>query len=88
VAPVAGDLVFVYAEVLDKNGQPVPLNNQIIEFKATGDIEIINPETAFTEQGKAAVLVKLGPEFSQAKLEASSKVLAIQSDALVFNLKE
>jgi beta-galactosidase len=82
VAPVAGDLVFVYAQVLDKNGQPVPLNNQIIEFKASGDIEIINPEPAFTEQGKAAVLVKLGAEFSQAKLEASSKVLAIQSEAI------
>jgi beta-galactosidase len=82
VAPVAGDLVFVYAQVLDKNGQPVPLNNQIIEFKASGDIEIINPEPAFTEQGKAAVLVKLGAEFSQAKLEASSKFLAIQSEAI------
>ena len=82
MAPVAGDLVFVYAQVLDKNGQPVPLNNQIIDFKASGDLEIINPESAFTEQGKAAVLVKLGAEFSQAKLEASSKVLAIQSEAI------
>ena len=88
VAPVAGDLVFVYAQVLDKNGQLVPLNNQIIEFKASGDIEIINPEPAFTEQGKAAVLVKLGADFAKAKLEASSRVLAIQSDTLVFAVKE
>ena len=42
----------------------------------------MNPEPAFTEQGKAAVLVKLGPEFSKAKLEASSKVLAIKSEAI------
>ncbi|MDR7120190.1 sugar-binding domain-containing protein [Rheinheimera soli] len=88
VAPVPGDLVFVYAEVLDKNGQTVPLNNQIIEFNSSGDIEIINPEPAFTEQGKAAVLVKLGAEFSKAQMEASSKVLAIQSDTLVFAVKE
>lgn len=88
IAAVAGDLVFVYAEVLDKNGQLVPLNNQTIEFKTSGDIEIINPEPAFTEQGKAAVLVKLGAEFNKAKLEAHSKALAIQSEALVFNLKE
>lgn len=88
VAPVPGDLVFVYAEVLDKNGQTVPLNNQIIEFNSSGDIEIINPEPAFTEQGKAAVLVKLGAKFAEAQLEASSKVLAIQSDTLVFAVKE
>jgi len=83
IAPVAGDLVFVYAEVQDKDGQSVPVNNQLIEFNASGAVEIINPEPAFTEQGKAAVLVKLGADFGKAdsSISASSKALQLQSSA-------
>jgi beta-galactosidase len=83
IAPVAGDLVFVYAEVQDKDGQSVPVNNQLIEFNTSGAVEIINPEPAFTEQGKAAVLVKLGADFGKAdsSISASSKALQLQSSA-------
>jgi len=86
-APVAdvNDLVFVYAELFDEQGQSVPLNGETIEFEVQGDIEILHDNASKTEQGKAAVLVRIGQSLSGAKIMAKSLELNIQSETKQFN---
>ena len=72
VAPVVGknDVVFVYAELVDAKGNKVPLEHQHIEFSTQGDVEIMNPEPALTEQGTAAVLIRIGSSLKDASVSA------------------
>nr|WP_268820402.1 glycoside hydrolase family 2 TIM barrel-domain containing protein [Paraglaciecola sp. G1-23] len=78
----AKDLIFVYAKVIDKKGNLVPINDQKLVFETTGDIEVIHSNAAKTEQGKAAVLLKIGKSLDQASIQVSSKTLGIQSEPL------
>lgn len=73
VAAAANDVVFVYAKLLDHKGNLVPANGVEIEFSTQGDIELINPQTPFTEQGIATAVIKTGSDFKQAKITATSK---------------
>lgn len=84
VAPVAGvnDMVFVYAELRDAKGNLVPLHDKPVQFKTTGDISVINPEVVLTEQGKAAVLVRIGDSLQGATIQAIAKDFNVQSKAL------
>ncbi|MDX3773439.1 glycoside hydrolase family 2 TIM barrel-domain containing protein [Chromatiaceae bacterium AAb-1] len=84
IAPVAGvgDLVFVYAELLDAQGNPVPLNDKEIRFETEGEISVLNPEAVLTEQGKAAVLVKIGDSLQGAVIRAVATEFDVQSQPL------
>ena len=86
VAPVAGqnDVVFVYAQLLDAAGHPVPTNGQQIDFSITGDIEVMNPEPALTEQGTAAILVRVGKSLQGASIKARVNGRTIVSPVLTF----
>ena len=88
VAPVAGknDVVFAYAELVDAKGNKVPLDHQKIEFSTQGDIEIMNPEAVLTEQGTAAVLIRIGASLQGASISAYYPVKDITSKPLVLNL--
>ena len=69
----SNDIVFVYATIIDKNGTVVHNANDAIEFKVTGDAEIIgqNPRTA--EAGTATILLKAGAKVGKIYLSASAK---------------
>ena len=56
------DIAFVYATVVDKNGNPVfeGADNLKIAFAASGDVLLIGNATAPVEAGIATVLVKAG----------------------------
>lgn len=84
VAPVAGvnDMVFVYAELRDAKGHLVPLHDKAVQFKTTGDIQVINPEVVLTEQGKAAVLVRIGDTLQGATIQATAADFKVQSQPL------
>lgn len=86
VAPATGvgDLVFVYAELRDARGNLVPINDLAISFVTTGDIQVVNPQPVYTEQGKAAVLVKIGNSLQDATIRATLIEQAIQSELLLF----
>ena len=61
--PKAGvnDAVFVYAVIIDKDGNRVPVTGPEIQFGITGDAIIVNPEsTGITEAGIATALVRIG----------------------------
>ena len=83
-APTAGvnDVVFVYAEFLDAQGNSVPVNGENIEFSVQGDIEILQTSTSLTEQGKAAVLIRIGQTLSGATIKAKASELNIESKVL------
>ena len=86
VAPVTGqnDVVFVYAQLLDAAGHPVPTNGQQIDFSVTGDIKVMNPEPALTEQGTAAILVRIGDSVQGASIQAQLNGHTIVSPVLTF----
>lgn len=85
--PVEGvkDVVFVYAQLIDKHGNLVPINGHEIEFLSKGDIEIIHSNKADTEQGKAAILLRIGKSLDGASIQAKSTSLKIISESLSFN---
>jgi beta-galactosidase len=84
VTPVAGqnDVIFAYAELIDQKGNKVPINGQQINFKVTGDLEIMNPEPALTEQGSAAVLVRIGRSLAGASILAQIEASNVVSPVL------
>ncbi|URQ86896.1 DUF4982 domain-containing protein [Pseudoalteromonas sp. SCSIO 43088] len=85
--PIEGvkDIVFVYAQFTDKQGNLVPINNHEIEFISEGDIEIIYSNKSNTEQGKSAILLRIGESLKNASIQAKSTSLNIHSEPLSFN---
>ena len=79
------DIVFVYAHFIDKQGNLVPINGHEVEFVSKGDIEIIHSSKNDTEQGKAAILLRIGKSLKGASIQAKSSSLNIQSEPLSFN---
>lgn len=59
VKPVAGDLVFARARLLDAKDNPVPENGREVQFTASGGYEIVGSGMAATEAGIASVLVRV-----------------------------
>ncbi|WP_019028897.1 glycoside hydrolase family 2 protein [Colwellia piezophila] len=82
--PAAGvnDVVFVYAELLDAQGNSVPVNGVNIDFEVQGDIEILHTSASLTEQGKAAVLIRIGQSLSGATIKATASGLKFESKTL------
>jgi len=89
MAPQTGvnDLVFVYAELTDSRGNLVPLNDKLIKFSLAGDIHLVNPEAVLTEQGKAAILVRIGDSLQGAAISAYSDDFNIVSSELALAAK-
>jgi beta-galactosidase len=79
------DIVFVYAQLIDSKGNLVPINGHEINFHSAGDIEIIYSKKSITEQGKAAILIRIGKSLEDASIQANSPSLKIKSAPLSFN---
>ncbi|WJG10089.1 sugar-binding domain-containing protein [Aliiglaciecola sp. LCG003] len=73
VKPVAGskDLVFVYADLLDSNGNKVPANDVALEVALSGDIQLLNQEAILTSQGQGALLIRIGDSLAGASITVS-----------------
>ena len=87
-APIATgvkDVVFAYAYLLDDMGNIVPVNDESIVFESTGDIEILNIDAPQTEQGKAAVLIRIGETLNNASLKATMPSMGVKSIPYHFN---
>ena len=59
VDPVENDLVFVHARIIDHKGVTVPLTGRNIRFSVAEGLELIGPDLATSENGNAAILVKV-----------------------------
>ncbi len=77
------DVLFVYAQLLDKQGNNVPVNGEMIEFEAQGDIEILHTSSALTEQGKAAILIRIGKSLTGAAIKAKAPRVNIHSEIVL-----
>ncbi|MDN4504329.1 glycoside hydrolase family 2 TIM barrel-domain containing protein [Alteromonadaceae bacterium BrNp21-10] len=84
VAAGVKDIVFVYAELLDAQGNSVPLNDVEVVLTTVGDIEVVNPGKIVTSQGKAAAVVRIGESLNKAKVSVTAPELGISSEALSF----
>ena len=70
LAAQPNDTLFVYAELIDKQGENSHESNRKVEFKLSGDAELISPETIASEDGIATALVRLGKNLGSIKIEA------------------
>ncbi len=59
VKPVAGDLVFVRAKLVDAKGNLVPESGRKVQFAAKGGYEMVGSGMSSTEAGIASVLVRV-----------------------------
>ena len=59
IEPVESDLLFIHARIVDDQGVTVPITGKIIKFSVTEDMEVIGPDLATSENGTAAILVRV-----------------------------
>lgn len=67
------DVVFVYADIIDNNGTIIYNADNKIEFKVSGDAEIVGQNPRAAEAGTATILLKAGVNAGQIKILASAK---------------
>lgn len=67
-----GDLVFVYARIVDANGTTVHDATLPVKFQIDGDAQLIGDNPIAAEAGIATILLKTGPEFDSLKFEAET----------------
>lgn len=72
------DVVFVYAKIVDANGNYVPTATNKVKFSVTGDAELIGDNPAVSEAGIATVLLKAGKIGGEIKIFANSDGLIEQ----------
>ncbi|WP_331346101.1 glycoside hydrolase family 2 TIM barrel-domain containing protein [Cellvibrio sp. UBA7661] len=73
-APQAGvkDVVFVYAQLVDSDGDPLRSNNVPVNFSVTGSATLISPAEVVTSNGIASALIEIGDSLTGLKLTATS----------------
>jgi len=78
-APQTGvkDVVFVYAQLIDAQGNPVTANDIAVTFSIVGDAKIISPATINTVAGYASALVEIGNSLTGVKLTATAENLPV-----------
>jgi beta-galactosidase len=76
-APQTGvkDVVFVYAQLVDAQGNPVTANNIPVTFSVAGDAKLVSPATINTTAGYASALVEIGDSLAGIKLTANAENL-------------
>ncbi len=66
-----GDLLFVYARIVDAAGTVVPDATTAVTFSASGDAKLLGDNPAAAEAGIASILLKTGEKSGVIHLEAS-----------------
>jgi beta-galactosidase len=78
--PKAGvnDAIFVYAVIIDKDGNTVHVNDIEVKFIITGDAAIINPgSTSISESGIATALICIGE--NPGEIEITARAVGLES---------
>lgn len=78
-----GDTIFVYASVLDANGNNSRVNHLPVRFNVEGDAQLVSPETITTEDGIASALIRVGSDPSSVRVSASAENMAAEPVALL-----
>lgn len=69
------DIVFVYADITDDEGTVIYNATDKIEFKVTGDAEIVGQNPRAAEAGTATILLKAGAKAGRITVSAQAKEL-------------
>lgn len=77
-APAAFDEVFVKAQLVDSNGNPVRSSGVTLNFQSA-ELDIVNPEPVLTERGVGVVLVKTGAAGLKGRLTVTAAGLPAAS---------
>ncbi|MEI9945349.1 MAG: glycoside hydrolase family 2 TIM barrel-domain containing protein [Chitinophagaceae bacterium] len=64
------DIVFIYADIVDNNGTVIYNANDKVEFKVTGDAEIVGENPRAAEAGTASILLNAGRKPGAIKITA------------------
>lgn len=72
VQPVAGDLVFVRARLVDAKGTTVPMSGREVAFSSGRGAEIVGAPSVGTESGIASVLVRVQGSRVEMKAQAGA----------------
>lgn len=80
-APQAGvkDTLFVYAQLVDSNGNAVRTNNTPVTFAISGAAKLISPVEVNTSNGIASALVEIGDSLDNITISATSGELQAAS---------
>lgn len=70
------DAVFVYARLVDRHKNPVPLSGRPVTFSVTGDAEIIGETISLTQAGIAFALLRAGQKPGEIDVVAECAGLA------------
>ncbi|MBK8478183.1 MAG: DUF4982 domain-containing protein [Opitutaceae bacterium] len=70
-----GDLVFIYARIVDTEGTVVPGASRAVRFSVEGDAQLIGDNPATAEAGIATILLKTGPQGGTIRLKAAAGAL-------------
>ena len=70
-----GDMIFVYARIIDKKGSLVPEYNGEVTFSISDGCSFIGPDTLNAEAGIATVLIKAGVCRDDSKVTVSAKTV-------------
>ncbi|MEC3908472.1 glycoside hydrolase family 2 TIM barrel-domain containing protein [Tamlana sp. 2201CG12-4] len=73
------DAVFIYAKIMDKNENYVPLATNKVKFDVEGDAELIGDNPSISEAGIATILLKGGTTSGIVKVSAISDGLEKQN---------
>lgn len=80
-APQAGvkDAVFVYAQLVDSNGNPVRTSNVAVKFSVSGKATLVSPAEVTTAAGIASALVEIGESLDSISISAQADDLTSAS---------
>jgi beta-galactosidase len=70
-----GDLVFLYARIVDANGTVVPAANAAVTFTVAGDATLIGDNPSPAEAGIASILLRSGAQRGPLRVTAQSGAL-------------
>lgn len=77
-APAAFDEVFVKAQLIDRNGNPLRTSGITLDFQSS-DLDIVNPQPVLTERGVGVVLLKTGAAGLKGRLTVTAAGLPAAS---------
>jgi len=79
------DVIFVYAEIIDRNGTVVPVNDLEVQFSLEGNAELISPTYIKIEAGIASALLRIGDKSGLIRITASAGKDLLLDDMSFYN---
>jgi len=77
------DILFVHAQIVDKNGTVIPTAVNSIQFKIEGDAKLLGDKEVVAEAGIASVLLQIGENSGKIKVIALTENMSTETSIIV-----